>query len=77
MCGGGDGKELEKYIDFFLVNAECVFILTPCNINEISTLIVMDNIRKELVMIVAHYRDHIATNQSTKSIKIYNIDFNC
>jgi len=29
---------------------ECVLILTPCNINAISALIVMHNIRKELVM---------------------------
>jgi len=55
---------------------ECVFILTPCNINAISTLIVMNNIRKELVMIVAHYGNQIIANQSTKSIKIENIDSN-
>jgi len=36
----------------------------------------MNNIRKELVMIAAHYEDQITANQSTKSIKIGNIDFN-
>jgi len=55
---------------------EFVFILTPCNINAISALIVMNNIRKELVMIAAHCGDQIAANQSTKSIKIKNIDSN-
>jgi len=55
---------------------ECVFILTPCNINAISLIIVMNNIRKELVMIVEHYGDQIITNKSTKSIKISNIDSN-
>jgi len=55
---------------------ECVFILTPCNINAISVLIVMNNIKKELAMIAAHYRDQIIANQSTKSIKINNIDSN-
>ena len=53
---------------------ECVFILTPCNINVISALIVMNNIRMELIMIAAHYRDQIIANQSTKSIKISPID---
>jgi len=69
VCGSGDEKELEKYIEyiFFLFPAECVFILTPCNINAISTtLIVMKNIRKELIMIVAHYGDQIIVNQNTK-----------
>jgi len=51
---------------------ECVFILTPCNINAISALIVTNNIRKELVMIVANYEFQIAANQSTKSIIINN-----
>jgi len=55
---------------------ECVFILISCNINAISALIIMNNIRKELVMIAAHYGDQIAANQSTKSIKIKNIDSN-
>jgi len=55
---------------------ECVFIFTPCNINAISALIVMNNIRKELLMITTHYGDQIAANQSTKSIKIGNIDSN-
>ena len=55
---------------------KCVFILTPCNINAISILIVMNNIRKELIMIATHYGNQIAANQSTKSIKINNIDSN-
>ena len=55
---------------------ECVFILTPCNINAISTLIVINNIRKELVMIAAHFGDQIIANHNTKSIKINNIDSN-
>ena len=42
---------------------ECVFILTPCNINAISALIVMNNIRKELIMIAANYGDQIIGNQ--------------
>jgi len=49
---------------------KCVFILASCNINAISTLIVMNNIQKEFVMIALHYRDQIIANQSTKSIKI-------
>jgi len=78
VCGSGDGKELEKCREYLsLVMTKCVFILTPCNINAILALIVMNNIRKELVMIVAHYGDEIIANQSTKSIKISNIDFNC
>ena len=76
VCGSGDGKELEKYIEYFFHMTECVFILTPCNINAISALIVINNIRKELVMIIAQYGNQIATNQSTKSIKINNIDSN-
>jgi len=55
---------------------ECIFILTPCNINAISALIVMNNIRKELVMIETHYGNPIAANQSTKSIKINNMNSN-
>ena len=80
VCGSGDREELEKYIEFFFlfffIMIECVFILTPCNINAISTLIVMNNIRKELVMIAAHYGDQIIANHNTKSIKITNIDSN-
>jgi len=76
VCGSGDGKELEKYIEYFFHMTECVFILTPCNINAISALIVKNNIRKHLVMITAHYKNQIKANQSTKSIKIGNIDSN-
>jgi len=53
-----------------------VFIFTYCNFNAILALIVMNNIRKELVMIATHYDDQIIENQSTKSIKISNIDSN-
>jgi len=53
---------------------ECVFIFTTCNVNAISALIVTNNIRKELVMIVANYEYQIAANQSTKLIPINNID---
>jgi len=56
----------------YSVLTECVFILTPCNINAILALIVMNNIRKELVMIPAYYGDQIAAKQSTKSIIISN-----
>jgi len=59
ICGSGDGKELEKcresFFFCFLVMTECVFIFTTCNVNAISALIVTNNIRKKLVMIVANY----------------------
>jgi len=41
---------------------ECVFILTPCNINAIPVLIVTNNIRKELVMIATHHENQIIVN---------------
>jgi len=69
VCGSGDGKELEKCREFFFRSPflwQCVFILIPCNINAISVLIVMHNIRKELVTITSHYGDQIIANQSTK-----------
>jgi len=47
---------------------EYIFIFTYCNLNAISALIVMNNIRKELVMIATHYGNQIIVNQSTKSI---------
>jgi len=73
VCRSGDEKELEKCREsFFFVLTECVFILTPCDINAILALIVMNNIRKELVMIAANYEDQIAAKQSTKSIIISN-----
>jgi len=60
---------------FFLVTTECVFILTPCNINVISALIVMNNIRKELVMIATHYGKQIrAQNQTRSEILILTIN---
>jgi len=40
--------------------------------NAISALIVMNNIRKELVMIATNYGNQIIVNQSTKSIIIGN-----
>jgi len=55
---------------------ECIFILTPCNINAISALIVMNNIRNQLVMITSYYGNQIIVNQSIMSIKINNIDSN-
>jgi len=80
VCGSGDGKELEKSIEYFCLvlfhMTDYVFIFTYCNINAISALIVINNIRKELVMIAAHYGNQIIANQSTKSIKISNIDSN-
>jgi len=53
---------------------ECVFILTPCNINAIPILIVTNNIRKKLVMIATHHENQIIVNQSTKSILILTIN---
>jgi len=41
---------------FFTIHmTDCVFIFTHCNINVILALIVTNNIRKKLVMIVAYY----------------------
>jgi len=39
----------------------------------ILPLIVMNNIRKKLVMLTTHYGNQIIANQSTISIKIKNI----
>jgi len=73
VCGSSDGKELEKCREYLsLVMTKCIFILTPCNINVISTLIVMNNIRKELVMIATHYGDPIRA-QSRSVILILTI----
>jgi len=58
VCWSDDGKELEKckeYLSFFFHMTNYVFIFTYYNINAISALIVMNNIRKELVMIATHY----------------------
>jgi len=77
VCESGDGKELEKCREFFFrfsVMIECVFIFTTYNVNAISALIVTNNIRKELVMIVANYEYQIEANQSTKLIPINNMD---
>jgi len=60
----------------FFIWRTMYFIFTYCNLNAILASIVMNNIRKELVMITAHYGDQIISNQSTKSIKISNIDSN-
>ena len=54
----------------------CVFISVNCSTNAILALIVMNNIRKELVIIVARYRNQITPNQSIISIIISNIDSN-
>ena len=70
VCGSGDVKELEKCKEFFFGMTEYIFIFTTCNGNSISALIVTNNIRKELVMIIANYEYQIAANQSTKSIII-------
>jgi len=74
VCGSGDGKELEKCREylFFFDMTECVFIFTTCNVNAISALIVTNNIRKELVMIIAANYEYQIANQSTKSIIINN-----
>jgi len=53
---------------------EFVFILASCNINAI--LYLTNNIRKKLAMITIYYGNQIATDQSTISIKISNIDSN-
>jgi len=53
-----------------------IFMFTYCNLTTILALIVINNIRKEMVMIAIHYGDQIIANQSTKSIKISNIDSN-
>jgi len=79
VCRSDDGKELEKYRDFFLVifhMIDYIFMFTYCNLTTILALIVINNIRKEMVMIAIHYGDQIIANQSTKSIKISNIDSN-
>ena len=80
VCGSGDGKELEKcrayLFSVLFYMKDYVFIFTYCNLNAILALIVMKNIRKELVMIAAHYGDQIIANHNTKSIKISNIDSN-
>jgi len=64
---GNNQSSVENF--FFLVMTECVFIFTTCNVNAISTLIVANNIRKELI-IVANYEYQITAKQSTKSIII-------
>ena len=68
-------RSVENSFVQFSVMTECVFIFTTCNVKAISALIVTNNIRKELVvMIVANYEYQIAANQSTKLIPINNID---
>jgi len=54
----------------------CVFISTHYNINVILVLIVMNNIKKKLVMIAVYYGNQIIVDQSTISIIINNIDYN-
>ena len=87
VCVGVVIGKNERSVDnfsFLYVLTECVFILTPCNINAILALIVMNNIRKESIMIAANFGDQSqpnkaqnqsssVTNQSsTKSIPIKN-----
>jgi len=54
---------------FFLIFSDpfymtdCIFIFTHCNLNAILTLIVMNNIKKQLIMITPHYENQITTNQ--------------
>jgi len=55
-------KEREKCREYFLSDPFsyeklCVFISTHCNTNVNIALIVMNNIRKELVMIAVHYEN--------------------
>jgi len=50
---------------------KCVFILTPCNINAISTLIVMNNIRKELIMIATREIANLKTNLTIPVEMVY------
>jgi len=73
---GGNGRKRGSVANiFFLVPfhiTDCLFIFTNSN----PTLIVMNNIRKKLVMITTHYRNQIIANQSTILIKIGNIDSN-
>jgi len=61
---------------FYFQVTNCLFIFTNCNINVILALIVINKIRKKLVMIAAHYDNQIIANHSTISNKIGNIDFN-
>jgi len=75
------GNEKDRSVEnIFFFNhfpmTECIFIFTHCNINAIIALIVINNIRKELIMIAVHYGNQIVANQSTISITINNIDSN-
>jgi len=48
VCESCDGKELEKYLEYFLLFfghvTDCLFIFTNCNIIAILALIVMNKI---------------------------------
>jgi len=81
VCESGDEKELEKNREYFfsvLFSYDKLRIYTHrLQYQSISALIVINNIRKELVMITAYFGNQIAANQSTKSIKINNIDSKC
>jgi len=74
--GSGNKKELEKCREYFFSipfhETKCLFISQIA----ILPLIVMNNIRKKLVMITPHYGNQIIVNQSIISIKIINVDSN-
>jgi len=79
---GGNEKERESVenilfsLFFFLIPfhvTNCLFIFTNCNINAILALIVMNNIKKKLVMIASHFGNQIIANQNTISNKIGSI----
>jgi len=57
-----DGKELDKCREYFFSipyhMTHYVFIFTHCNTNIILTLIVMNNITKELVMIATQHKSN-------------------
>ena len=48
VCESCDGKELEKYLEYFLLFfghvTDCLFIFTNCNIIAILALIIMNKI---------------------------------
>jgi len=62
--GGNEKKKCREY--FFSIPfhmTDCIFIFTYCNPNTILALILMNNIRKDLVMIATHYGNQITTKQ--------------
>jgi len=69
-------KKERNVENVFFYMTECVFIFKHFNTNVIMALTVMNNIRKEMIMIVAHYGNQITTSQSIISIIISNNDSN-